>query len=189
MRHRLSYFHLCPIWPHLPVGLHQSFFFWKFYNKNIFCRVLWSLIISFTIKEKQLLLCKGLKKIRPWKKNYRRGFKSIGFFYPVNHITSLRNWLSVGMKRLKILNKNANFVGKAEFGFVSQVLKHACRLLLVVRYINKYFTMFLKTVSPKTHQGGSWKKLKDKTISLIKMPPKKWYESNNMIPFFGLISS
>lgn len=48
-----------------------------------------------------------------------------------------------------------------------------CRLLMVVRYINKYFTMFLKTVSPKTHQGGSWKKLKDKTISLIKMPPKK----------------
>lgn len=60
---------------------------------------------------------------------------------------------------------------------------------MVVRYINKYFTMFLKTVSPKTHQGRSWKKLKDKTISLIKMPPKKWYESNNMIPFFGLISS
>ena len=60
---------------------------------------------------------------------------------------------------------------------------------MVVRYINKYFTMFLKTVSPKKHQGGSWKKLKDKTISLIKMPPKKWYESNNMIPFFGLISS
>ena len=49
--------------------------------------------------------------------------------------------------------------------------------------------MFQETISPKTHQGGSWKKLKDKTISLIKMPPKKWYESNNMIPFFGLISS
>ena len=80
-------------------------------------------------------------------------------------------------------------MGKAEFGFVSQVLKHASRLLMVDRYINKYFTMFLETFSPKTHQGGSWKKLKDETISLIKMPPKKWYESNNMIPFFGLISS
>ena len=125
LRHRLSYFHLCPIWPPFACKSASVFFFFgKFYNKNIFCRVLWSLIISFTIKEKQLLLCKGLKKIRPWKKNYRRGFKSIGFFYPVNHITSLRDWLSVGMKRLKILNKNANFVGKAEFGFVSQVLKH-----------------------------------------------------------------
>lgn len=128
------------------------------------------------LKKNNFYFVKDSKKNKTMeKKNYRRGFKSIGFFYPVNHITSLRNWLSVGMKRLKILNKNANFVGKAEFGFVSQVLKHACRLLLVDRYINKYFTMFLETISPKTHQDGSWKKLKDKTISLIKMPPKKWY--------------
>lgn len=60
---------------------------------------------------------------------------------------------------------------------------------MVDRYIYKYFTMFLETVSPKTRQGGSWKKLKDKTISLIKMLPKKWYESINLTPFFGSISS